>query len=870
MRLAGLLSDQRGSSIAWRASRVPARLLASTASRSLGEQYDLLVASGELQMNASQRELALRLQDLRQELKAHSQRTAAYADALRSWHTECEERRRQHEAALVAAQDAERAAWPGWKQWLGEGVSKVLGMTHSAGSQYASNNSSSGVTIDMIQPRIHGAVDEAHVAGASSGSMPSSRDESGCQSDEDKCDRGKERCRDGGDDRCQTSCQGKLVAPRSSHAAVANMAELTDSERRHPFWATGLGSAVHSGAASVAGTPGAGGAKGGGASTANLPETAGALVLPAPPSAPPPPPRGLFLHGGVGVGKTLLMDLFAGAVGADAADAARSGNVPFIVRRVHYDAFLSECHRRLHAHSEALARRSKGRSGGVDSARAGTCVDEHTEVGVPTRPWDAVAEMVRRLVADAKAPERDESFHAALDDISANILRVQPEREQPAHELAGEKAQTAYGAREAATCAAAPSTIPSAHPSDVELSAAELSAAEPPAAELPVDDPSGRPVSAGVLCFDEVQRMDVADASIVAGVLSRLFDAGWVLVATCNRTPSEFAASELHQQHPQARFTARIGTMCEIRELAGAADTDGTPIDYRVAAPPCDDECTWFVGGEHGGKHGGEDGGEDGGHSGGQGGGDRSPASGYAEAASVEAASDSASTLEAALSAHLCGARMSEYEAPLAYGRSVTLLASAEAGLAHASFGALCDTPLGAADYLALAQRFHTLVLTDVPRLSLAKRDQARRFISLVDQLYNCSTKLIATAAAPAAELFDGTELETGGMAQGVLAHGVLRDDSARLESLEFEGEAGKAAELGALVGNPANRLDATAAAAIDTARVAADGRKALLSDSLFTGEDETFAFKRAASRLAEMQSAAYLRRAGVARSPPA
>ena len=47
--------------------------------------------------------------------------------------------------------------------------------------------------------------------------------------------------------------------------------------------------------------------------------------------------------------------------------------------------------------------------------------------------------------------------------------------------------------------------------------------------------------------------MDIADATIVAGVLNRLFDAGWVLVATCNRTPEEFASSVLHREHPQAR-----------------------------------------------------------------------------------------------------------------------------------------------------------------------------------------------------------------------------------------------------------------------------------------------------------------------------
>ena len=57
--------------------------------------------------------------------------------------------------------------------------------------------------------------------------------------------------------------------------------------------------------------------------------------------------------------------------------------------------------------------------------------------------------------------------------------------------------------------------------------------------------------------------MDIADATIVTGVLDRLFDAGWILVATCNRTPDEFAKSMLHREHPQARFTERIREVCD-------------------------------------------------------------------------------------------------------------------------------------------------------------------------------------------------------------------------------------------------------------------------------------------------------------------
>jgi hypothetical protein len=75
------------------------------------------------------------------------------------------------------------------------------------------------------------------------------------------------------------------------------------------------------------------------------------------------------------------------------------------------------------------------------------------------------------------------------------------------------------------------------------------------------------------------------------------------------------------------------------------------------------------------------------------------------------------------------------------------------------------------------------------------------------------------------------------------------------------EGEAGKAAVLNP-IGVTANSL-ASSRAGAHTARVSADSRKALVRDSLFTGEDEVFAFRRALSRLTEMQSAEWLGRAG-------
>ncbi|EFJ47565.1 hypothetical protein VOLCADRAFT_34918, partial [Volvox carteri f. nagariensis] len=122
------------------------------------------------------------------------------------------------------------------------------------------------------------------------------------------------------------------------------------------------------------------------------------------------------------------------------------------------------------------------------------------------------------------------------------------------------------------------------------------------------------------------------------------------------------------------------------------------------------------------------------------------------------------------------------------------------------SFPELCGRPLGPADYLALSQRFHVVFVEGVPAMSLQVRDQARRFITLIDELYNCRCVLVVSAEVPPEELFSGAEGQ-----EGILD----------LESLHSP--AALAATVGAL-----------------------------------GGAEERFAFRRAVSRLLEMQSPQY------------
>jgi cell division protein ZapE len=75
-------------------------------------------------------------------------------------------------------------------------------------------------------------------------------------------------------------------------------------------------------------------------------------------------------------------------------------------------------------------------------------------------------------------------------------------------------------------------------------------------------------------------------------------------------------------------------------------------------------------------------------------------------------------------------------------------------GAAWFSFDELCRQPLGANDYLALVDHFHTLVIEDIPKLTPAERNEARRFVTLIDTLYDAGTGLIASADAQPSELY--------------------------------------------------------------------------------------------------------------------
>ena len=86
-------------------------------------------------------------------------------------------------------------------------------------------------------------------------------------------------------------------------------------------------------------------------------------------------------------------------------------------------------------------------------------------------------------------------------------------------------------------------------------------------------------------------------------------------------------------------------------------------------------------------------------------------------------------------------------------GRTLTWLAAA--GTARAAFDDLCGQALGAADYLAIANTFSALILEGVPQMGPENRNEAKRFVTLIDALYESKTKLIMSSAVPPTDLYE-------------------------------------------------------------------------------------------------------------------
>ena len=209
-----------------------------------------------------------------------------------------------------------------------------------------------------------------------------------------------------------------------------------------------------------------------------------------------------------------------------------------------------------------------------------------------------------------------------------------------------------------------------------------------------------------LLCFDEFHVTDIADAMILGRLFTRLFELGVVVVATSNLAPSELYKDGLNRAL-FLPFIALLERQCEIVQLEARIDFR---LEKLTGVP------TWYV----------------------------------PDDAKADTALDEAWR-------RLAGGHAGAPQELTVKGHPVRV-PKAAMGVARFSFDDLCAQPLAAGDYLRIAHEFHTVIVDHIPVMDYAQRNEAKRFIILIDALYDNAVKLLASAQAQPDELYTATE----------------------------------------------------------------------------------------------------------------